>query len=163
MNDGVHTAMCEKYNLNWATEFERREVQAKWACIHGDMHGANVLVSNACEVQLIDYGDISDGPVCLDPVTLELSFLFHPDVNCGAWPTIEQAKQFLDLDDYLQGCPFPESIRGSREWAIESRASVREYCAVLYAYLVRNLQYDDTDKDLILAILEAVVTAYDAT
>jgi Phosphotransferase enzyme family len=73
---------------------------------HGDMHGKNVLVDPACEPVLIDYGDVRRTTGCLDPMTLELSAIFHPGAATarGEWPTPEQAASWDDLDNYLEGC-----------------------------------------------------------
>jgi hypothetical protein len=47
---------------------------------------------------IIDYGEVGEGTASLDPVTLELSLLFHPKgplrpsgAAFGAWPTEAQA------------------------------------------------------------------------
>ncbi len=66
------------FAIDWIQDFEDREIQARWACSHGDLHGCNILVS-LHDTALIDYGDVGEGPASLDPVTLELSLLFHPD------------------------------------------------------------------------------------
>ena len=66
-----------EFDLDWIEGFENRHIQAYWACSHGDLHGGNILVSPD-SVALIDYADVRDGPASLDPITLELSLLFHP-------------------------------------------------------------------------------------
>ena len=150
------------FELDWIPDFENREVQTHWGCIHGDLHGCNVLVSSAGATVLIDYGDVGEGPASLDPVTLELSLLFHPDIvdAAGAWPSNEQAKSWGNLDAYLVDCPFPEFIRQCREWTIRIAAGNRDVAASAYSYLVRQLQYDDTDKARAIALLEGVKSFY---
>ena len=152
------------FDLNWIENFENREIQTHWGCSHGDLHGSNVLVSHK-GVALIDYGDVSEGPASLDPVTLELSLLFHPDTpnRTGAWPSSEGAKEWGNLDVYLDDCPFPDFIRECRAWAICVAAGNREVAASAYSYLVRQLKYDDTDKKLALALLDGVRSFYDAS
>lgn len=150
------------FGLDWVPEFEGRETQAHWACSHGDLHGCNILVS-ADGTTLIDYGDVGEGLASLDPVTLELSLLFHPDApgKGGAWPTAEQARAWGDLDAYLAGCPFPQFVRECRAWALRVAAGNREVAASAYSYLIRQLKYDDTDKPIVLALLEGVRAFYD--
>ena len=154
----------ETFGLEWIQEFENRDIQARWGCSHGDLHGCNVLVS-AVGVALIDYGDVCDGPTSLDPVTLELSLLFHADApdRSGVWPSAEQARKWGNLEAYLEGCPFPLFVRECREWALRVGAGAREVAASAYSYLVRQLKYDDTDKDRALDLLDGVRSFYDGT
>ena len=67
----------QPHSLLWLNEVERRQVQTRWCCVHGDLHGANVLARKDGECVIIDFGDVGDGPASLDPITLELSLLFH--------------------------------------------------------------------------------------
>ena len=145
------------FDLDWILNFENRPVQVRWACTHGDLHGKNIFVSSAGP-QLIDYDDIDDGPASLDPITLELSLLFHPDGpgRTGAWPSADQATMWGSLEVYLEGCPFAEFMRECRAWAIDVAAGRREVAASAYSYLVRQLKYHDTDKSRVLHLLEGV-------
>ena len=150
------------FKLGWIRRFEDREIQARWACCHGDLHGNNIFVSPGGP-ELIDYDDVGDGPASLDPVTLELSLLFHPDApgKASAWPSADQAKAWGNLDVYLEDCPFPEFVRECRAWALSVAAGNREVAASAYSYLVRQLKYGDTDKDRVLALLEGVRSFYE--
>ena len=150
------------FSLDWIQNFEDRAIQARWACSHGDLHGKNIFVSPV-RTELIDYGDVGNGPASLDPVTLELSLLFHPDApgKVGAWPSVEQARAWGNLDVYLDSCPFPEFVRECRDWALRAAAGKREVAASGYSYLVRQLKYDDTDKNRVLALLDGVRSFYD--
>ena len=152
----------QEFHLDWIEPFEAREIQAKWACSHGDLHGCNILVS-ATEVTLIDYGDVGEGPASLDPVTLELSLLFHPDAPHKdiPWPSEEQARRWGDLDTYLEGCPYPDFVRACRNWALRAAAGNREIAATAYSYLIRQLKYEDTEKRLSLALLDGIRAYYD--
>ena len=151
------------YELDWVVDFEGREIQSRWACVHGDLHGCNVLVAADGAIALIDYGDVGEGPASLDPVTLELSLLFHPDAGGagGEWPSVDQARAWGALDTYLVECPFPEFVRECRQWALSVGAGNRDVAASAYSYLVRQLKYDDTNKDLVVALLEGVRSFYD--
>lgn len=162
-DESLTKIQCE-FDLNWIQDFEAREIQVRWACSHGDLHGCNILASDS-GTTLIDYGDVSDGPASLDPITLELSLLFHPDApdTAGQWPTIEQARAWGNLDAYLPGCPFSLFIRPCRDWALHVAAGNREMAASAYSYLVRQLKYKDTDKDLALALLDGVRSFYEGS
>ncbi len=142
----------------WLHDFERREVQTRWCSIHGDLHGGNILVRSDGSCVLIDYGDVGEGPASLDPITLELSLLFHPKrpLLGSGWPSGGQAQHWADLDKYLKGCPAANFIRACREWSFAVAAGQREIAAVAYAYLVRQLKYADTDKGLALELLNAI-------
>ena len=152
------------FDLDWVIEFEARTMQARMACCHGDLHGSNILVSPA-GAQLIDYGDVGPGPASLDPITLELSLLFHPASPCAKdeWPSLDQAREWGDLDAYLINCPFPRFLSECREWAVRAGAGRREVAASAYSYLLRQLKYDDTDKTLSLALLDGVLAFFDGS
>ena len=153
------------YGLDWIPGFEGREIQSRWACVHGDLHGCNILVSGDGTIVLIDYGDVGEGPASLDPVTLELSLLFHPVAagTAGEWPTVDQANSWGDLDAYLVDCPFPKFVRECRQWALRVGAGNRDVAASAYSYLVRQLKYEETDKNLALALLEGVRSFYNTS
>jgi CheY-like chemotaxis protein len=163
LRDELFSQIINEFDLEWVKGFEERNIQTRWACIHGDLHGCNVLVSGNCEINLIDYGDVGDGPVCLDPITLELSLLFHPDtvVPSGVWPTHDQARNWGNLDIYLENCSFPVLVRELRGWALRVAAGGRDVAASAYSYLIRQLKYGDTDKDLAMALLTGVKAFYD--
>jgi CheY-like chemotaxis protein len=164
LGDDAMATILAKYTINWANAFESVQVQTRWACIHGDLHGSNILVAANGAAVLVDYGDVGDGPASLDPVTLELSLFFHPrHVDLGGWPSLDQAGNWGSLDVYLKGCPAAEFIGGCRQWANRVSAGNRELSASAYGYLVRQLKYEDTNKELVLAVLEGVKAFYDAT
>ena len=162
LSDGALDKVRNISDLDWIEEFENHEIQARWGCSHGDFHGCNVRVSST-EVTLIDYGDVGDGPASLDPVTLELSLLFHPDApgKAGVWPSAEQGNAWGNLEVYLDSCPYAEFVQECRAWALRSAAGKREVAASAYSYLVRQLKYDDTDKDRAVALLDGVRSFYE--
>ncbi|MBB3973375.1 phosphotransferase [Hansschlegelia beijingensis] len=57
-------------------------------CLHGDLHGMNILFDGSGQPVLIDFGDVGVGSSCVDPVTLELSTVFHPDAVRLAVPIV---------------------------------------------------------------------------
>jgi CheY-like chemotaxis protein len=164
LDDKSLTAILSRYTIPWSEHFEASQIQTRWACIHGDLHGSNILIAENGSAVLIDYGDVGDGPASLDPVTLELSLLFHPQrVDLGGWPSLDRARQWGLLQLYLEECPAAEFIRGCREWLDRVSAGNREIAASAYAYLMRQFKYNDTNKELALALLEGVKSFYDAT
>lgn len=54
----------------------------KHSCIHSDLHGENILLNTESnKAVIIDYGDINEGAIILDIITLECSALFHPSIK----------------------------------------------------------------------------------
>lgn len=149
--------LAAKYDLDWITDFENRQVQLRWCPIHGDMHGANVLVDAAGVPILIDYGDMGPGPAALDWVTLELSTIFHVDgcARNSGWPDATACEHWADVDEFTRNCPASEYVKACREAAEASGVGPREIAVCAYAYVLRQLAYDDTDKDTALLLLEA--------
>ncbi|MGH2941049.1 MAG: response regulator [Solirubrobacterales bacterium] len=135
-------------------------VNVKAAMSHGDLHGLNVLVSQRDEPTLIDYGDVRNANAALDPITLELSALFHPVMGgrLGLWPSLAQAADWIDLDTFSVGCPIPDYVRACREWAVAVSAGEGEILATAYAFALRQLKFPDTNHDLARAI---AMGAYD--
>lgn len=159
------TRLAAEYGLDWCREFENNHVQAKWCCTHGDLHGGNILVNRDSEsATLIDYGDVANNPASLDPVTLEFCFLFHPDKpDLGNWPSIEQARRWWRLDEYIDGCPINSTVNFCRNWARDIAVGQREIAASAYAYFFRQLKYSDTNKELVIALLEGARGLYNET
>ncbi len=165
LSDDDRAQVLLSFPIPWANEFESRDVQLKWGCTHRDFHGCNILLTHEGDPAVIDYGEIGDGPLSLDPVTLELSILFHPSSPFleQAWPDAHAAAQWGDLELYIQNCPFPGYVRACRKWAVAMAAGRRELAAVAYSYLLRQLKYQDTNKHRSLALLEGAKRLWDST
>jgi hypothetical protein len=165
LSDEDRARVLADFPVWWADEFEARSVQIKWGCIHGDFHGCNVLLTAQGEPAVIDYGDIGNGPLSLDPITLEFSIFFHPSspFREGLWPDIDTAALWGDVDQYVHGCPCPGYIRACRKWAVVMAAGQREMAAVAYCYLLRQLKYEDTNKQRTLALLEGAKRLWEST
>jgi hypothetical protein len=127
---------------------------------HGDMHGENVLVNAAREPVLIDYSDVRRTAGCLDPVTLELSAVFHPAAQAArlGWPTEAQAAAWDDIDAYVENCPFEDYVRACREWTMAVAASCEEIDAVVLSYCLRQLHFKDCPKPIAAALIETACT-----
>ena len=108
---------------------------------------------------LIDFGDTGPSVVAIDPVTLELSTIFHTQRSMLPldWPTEENMKEWFDVDRFIQGCSFGLFIKACREWALAEAASAEEVVAVAYGYAVRQLKYGDTDKVRARALIRACI------
>ncbi|ROP38640.1 response regulator receiver domain-containing protein [Saccharothrix texasensis] len=126
---------------------ESKSLQTFWVTQHGDLHGANSLINDSVRPVLIDFGRAGQMTSVLDPITLELSVLFHADSTYREhpWPEVAQIDSWDDLDLYLAGCPYPEYVKACREWSLSVAAGVRDLYATIDAYCLRNMQYDDVN------------------
>jgi CheY-like chemotaxis protein len=165
LTDKIANALILKYNLDWAEEFERLELQSNVSFYHGDLHGENILVDvDRRLATLIDYGDISYGSCTIDSVTLECSFLFHPNgPDLGDWPTNDQIENWANLDGFVKGSPVKNEIRFCREWSDEVKAGNRELAACLYSYALRQLKYPKTNKELALGLIHSAKKLYESS
>jgi CheY-like chemotaxis protein len=135
------------------------DVSVRESMAHADMHGLNVLVNPQGEPTLIDYGEVRRANAALDPVTLELSAVFHPAMQgaFGNWPTQEQARLWLDLDAYCEDSPIAEFVRSCREWAYVVSAGKEEVASTAYAYAIRQAKYGNPSLPKALAVADATV------
>ncbi|TQJ34314.1 phosphotransferase [Arthrobacter sp. SLBN-122] len=132
---------------------EEISVEVRTGVIHGDLHGENVLVNANGGPMLIDFGDLGVGTSASDPITLELSVLFHlqgPARGSG-WPQPRNLESWWDIDRFAEGAPHEEFLRACRSWAssIDTEAAI---CAIAYSHALRQLKYDDVDPDIAVAI-----------
>lgn len=157
--------VVEAHDLDWVAEFEGRTAQTVLSVVHGDLHGENALVDRNGSAVLIDYGDLGHGPRSLDPISLEFSLLFHPKspILNGPWPTLDQARQWYDLESYLKECPVPRFVRATRAWTERAMAGRRELAGTAYAYFLRQLKFQTTDGQRALAFLDGCRALYATT
>lgn len=134
-------------------ELEALETHVRSAPAHGDLHGENILVAPDNRSILIDFGRVGPAVNAVDPVTLELSAVLHPDaaLDLSDWPTREQAEGWQDRSFYLEGCPVAEFIEACRDWSDAVSRGDRETDAVVYGYALRQLLFDDVDLELAAA------------
>lgn len=110
---------------------------------HGDLHPANVMISEDQPV-LIDFDSQTSGSALLDPVALLLGPLFHGDSSMrhGDWPSIAQADSLMG-SEYLTDCPAPGYFGQIVNWIADRKSSERELASVVLAYACRQLKYED--------------------
>jgi len=152
----LHEKQAELDGID-VTGIEARQVSAAGCCQHRDLHCANVVFDERGLPMLIDFGDTGASFAATDPVTLELSTIFHSQhatLPVG-WPTEENLASWHDLGGFSAGCPFPAFIAACRTWANAEAASVDEVVAVAYSYAVRQLKYEDTNKVLARALIRS--------
>ncbi|MGH7310833.1 MAG: phosphotransferase, partial [Candidatus Rokuibacteriota bacterium] len=144
----------------WA-DAESRAIQIRRGPQHNDLHGLNVLVDDD-RPAMIDFAEVGESPIATDPLTLELSNYFHPrGVGCSA-----AGRAQILAGGWWTGAPDPAVapfVQECRQWAQAIAAGDRERLACAYSYAVRQLKYDDTDKDVATAIACAAVNALLAT
>ncbi len=83
---------------------ESRTTIASICCQHRDLHCANVVFDARGQAMLIDFGDTGTSYAAADPVTLELSTVFHSQhARLPAdWP---REQNMLDWPDPRRFCP----------------------------------------------------------
>lgn len=121
---------------------------------HGDLHAGNVLVDSDGRVLVIDFGDVDRRCLGFDPVTLELSLLFHPDRPNEQPVTPEACAHWARIDEYADATPFPHFVRACRAWSIDAAGEIA-LMGIAYAHALRQLKYADTPKDIALTVANA--------
>jgi CheY-like chemotaxis protein len=138
-------------------EFEQKSLRVTMTIQHGDLHGKNILVSENNQPLIIDYGDIKIAPSTIDAVTLELSPFFHPSSRDKVNLIDGLAENWFDDVNYIKYCEFPLAFKTLREWARENAILRKEYAAVVYAYAVRQLTYEDTNKEFAIKLIHSAI------
>jgi CheY-like chemotaxis protein len=128
-----------KVDLGEFRALEALRVNITSDVIHGDLHGENVLVMDAVRPVLVDFAYCEIAPGVTDPVTLEMSFLFHPET-----PLTEVELRDIDLENWAEGhyaedTQFEAVLRRCREWSLSNR-SPDEFYAMSYAHAIRHLK-----------------------
>lgn len=129
-------------DLSEFVEVEELEVVLADAVTHGDLHGENILVVEGTRPLLVDFAYTDVAPAILDPVTLEMSFLFHPGsplVRDGRALRYENWAE----GDYLPDTRYQSVVQKCRAWATDGR-DTREFLAMSYAHALRHLKRSDT-------------------
>ncbi|MDU8498213.1 hypothetical protein RYB01_03345 [Pseudomonas syringae] len=163
IDDDDFKSVAHLISHEWTDRFEANPLHVRWGCVHGDLHGLNILVSEDAVPVLIDYGDVGEGALSTDPITLELSVFFHPKgpLRDSIWPSENTAKNWGQSDFIDDQCPSPEFFSKCQEWAEAVSVGKRERAAVAYGYLVRQLKYDDCNVPRINALLSGAKKLFD--
>jgi CheY-like chemotaxis protein len=138
---------------------ENHAVTAAICCQHGDLHCANVVFDGRGRAMLIDFGDTGESFASVDPVTLELSTVFHSQharLPAG-WPGEKDMLAWGTTRDFTANCRFGDFVTACRSWAGGVAGSPEEVIAVAYAFAMRQLKYKDTDKVLARALIRSCV------
>lgn len=111
---------------------------------HGDLHPGNVLIDKEQAV-LIDFDSEAFAAGALDPITMLISTLVHPNspIRGTLWPDTSEITSNFATAEFGNGHPCELWFRGVQEWIDECRASEREYWALVLAYAGRQLRYSD--------------------
>lgn len=159
IDDDSLAALRDRFDLESICQVENMGVRASRACIHGDLHGGNVLVNGVGDPLLIDFGDVAPGFSCLDPVTLELSLIFHPEGRSfGAHALEEMVHLWPDVEGYVSGDPLGELVLACRDWAHDIGGGDNAVLAAGYAYGLRQLKYDTVDPAITLRLLKGITS-----
>lgn len=120
-----------------------KKASARIRAQHGDLHPGNILLVDNAPV-LIDFDNEVFGSRLIDPITVLLSPLFHSDspVRDSDWPTPEQCAA-VDTEVFLEGSPCLQWMTEAQRWVNEVLTSENERWALILAYSVRQLKYDD--------------------
>lgn len=121
-------------------DIEALDVPLSQHVTHGDLHGENVLVVPTERPLLIDFAYSEVGPGCLDPITLEMSLLFHPDSPLQ--PEDLETVRYEDWSSGNYGLPseYEAFAARCREWSLD-RDQVRGVVATAYAHALRQAKH----------------------
>lgn len=148
-------------DVDWEN-FEKNLFQSNSSVQHGDLHCANVLVSNSAAPVIIDFNDVGSYPCGLDPVTLELSFIFHSSNAAESVDLYDSSPEVLsrwfDLNyiTTLSG-EYGDAIKFLRDWASSGAFADRQFAALVYSYSFKQLKYPDTDKAKAKALIKSAI------
>jgi len=167
INDEKTEELIQLYDIkNCSINFEKKSVSYKYSCIHSDLHGENILLNTESnKAVIIDYGDINEGAIILDIITLECSALFHPSIkdylDLGGWPTDIDINNWNVEEQYIKDCPFPDSVTFCRSWLKDLDIGNRELAAGLYSYSLRQLKYPETNKQVAISLIKKAYELYE--
>ncbi|MDR6294713.1 response regulator [Pantoea dispersa] len=161
LDDADFNKILTQYDIEVIKDIEDVFVNISESCIHGDLHGGNILVDQTGTPILIDFGDVGLKYTGLDPITLEMSLIFHPD--CVASEISHEIRPFINnwpnIDRYCQDNPFREVIKYCRDWAYDISGDDKSVLAAGYAFAVRQLKYDTISADETIFLVKRIANA----
>lgn len=158
LSDDRLAELSKKYDLSMIEHIELMPLRVSQSCVHGDLHGGNILVSAEGNPTIIDYGDVGLGYTTMDPVTLELSFLFHPDANNYNYPAsiLPLIEQWPHIEEYTPKHRLKNIIESCRDWAHDVAAGDKDVLMAGYAFTLRQLKYKTVDAEITLKLLRVI-------
>ncbi|QLG96517.1 phosphotransferase [Pseudomonas yamanorum] len=159
LSDENFQKIITAHGLERLLVLEEKNVEISEACIHGDLHGGNILVNSDYVPVLIDFGDVGAGYTCLDPITLELSLIFHPDarINGLAAQLESSSENWLDLNVYGKGSLLYPIIKYCREWAYDVAPHDESVLCMAYLFVLKQLKYETVPADVLIKILNGIL------
>lgn len=159
LSDENFEKIIKMHNLGRLLALEGKIIEISEACIHGDLHGGNILVNSACIPVLIDFGDVGAGYTCLDPITLELSLIFHPDARAnGLAAQLEPSSEnWLDLNIYAKETKLYPIIKYCREWAYDVAPHDESVLSMACLFVLKQLKYETVPADILIKILNRIL------
>lgn len=138
--------LLSEYGIN--TPARTLSVTAQIGLRHGDLHPGNILIVNEQAV-LIDFDSECFAAGALDPITLLISTLVHPEspIRGDGWPSVNEISSLFGTPQFGQRHPCKSWFAGVQGWVDECRSSDREFWALVLAYAGRQLQYQDVLSD----------------
>ena len=130
-------------DLDEFAEVENFQLTISHAVAHGDLHGENVLIVEDSRPVLVDFAYTEPGPAVLDPVTLEMSFVFHPASPLRRAPEGTVNFERWADGDYLVGTQLGGIVARCRQWALRGRTTA-EFLALSYAHALRHVKHSET-------------------
>lgn len=135
---------------------------------HGDLHPANILIDGELAV-LIDFDSACFSGGLLDPVTLLISTLTHPDspIRGEAWPPVAEIEHTFGAVEFGDTHSHAAWFRRVNDWVVDRRASDREFWALSLAYAARQLGFQDVVdcapvRERVIAIVKVAVDRLNA-
>jgi CheY-like chemotaxis protein len=115
---------------------------------HCDLHLANVLIVDDGPV-LIDFDRNAEAAAAVDPVTLLLTSLVHPNspIRAAAWPDVHAIESTFGTEKFGIGHSSEEWIAAVWAWISDASRGRNEIWASVLAVGARQLRYEDVRRD----------------
>lgn len=161
LGDAAYDDLIKRFGLDEIRGVESFFINAAVSCIHGDLHGGNILVNQTGTPVLIDFGDVGYSYTGLDPITLEMSLIFHPDcVSSGISQEIRSGlSQWPIIDKFCQDNSYSDIVKYCRDWAYDISGDDKAVLATAYAFAMRQLKYETVNPKETISLILNIVNA----